>query len=77
MSTEELRKAHIARPFRPFFLRLGDGQRFPVRHPETLAYSPGGRTATVYLRNNSFEIVDLLLVTGIEFSNGRQKKLRE
>jgi len=76
MTTEELRKAHTARPFRPFYLRLGDGQRLPVRHPEMLAYSPGGRTATVYMRNGSFEIVDLLLITGIEVSNGRQSKLR-
>jgi hypothetical protein len=72
MTTEELRKAHVVRPFRRFYLRLGDGQRLPVDHPEMLAYSPGSRIATVHQRNGSFEIIDLLLVTAIEFSNGRR-----
>jgi hypothetical protein len=74
MTTRELQMAHSARPFRPFYLRLGDGQRLAVRHPEMLAYSPPSRVAAVYLPIDSFEIVDLLLVTGIEFSNGRTKK---
>jgi hypothetical protein len=76
MSTEELRKAHVARPFRRFYLRLGDGQRLPVEHPEMLAYSPKSRVASVYLRDGSFEIVDLLVVTGIEFPNGRKMRSR-
>jgi hypothetical protein len=73
MTTEELRKAHIARPFRPFYLRLGDGQRLPIRHPEMLAYTPKSRVAAVYLKNDSYEIVELLLVTGLEFAPARRR----
>jgi hypothetical protein len=78
MTTEALRKIHTARPFVPFFLRLGDGQKLPVRHPEMLAYAPKSRLATVYLNNGSFEIVDLLLVTGLEVApaNGRKHTRR-
>jgi len=73
MTTEALHKVHSARPFITFFLRLGDGQKLPVAHPETLAYAPKSRLATVYLENGSFEIVDLLLVTGLEVvPNGRK-----
>ncbi|HEX4053042.1 MAG TPA: hypothetical protein VHX86_02130 [Tepidisphaeraceae bacterium] len=44
-------------------------------HPEMLAYSPKHRTATVYLRNGSFEIVDLLLVTALEvITNGHKRR---
>jgi hypothetical protein len=66
MTTDELHKLHIARPFQSFKIRLGDGQALPVQHPEMLAYAPKHRTATVYRKNGSFEIVDLLLVTGLE-----------
>jgi hypothetical protein len=69
------RGAHTAQPFRPFYLRLGDGQRLPVMHPEMLAYSPRSRIATVHLDNGSFEIVDLLLVTALEvITNGRRRR---
>jgi len=75
MTVDALRKIHTARPFQPFFLRLGDGQRLPVAHPEMLSYSPNSRLATVYLDDGSFEIVDLLLVTGLEVgANGRRRR---
>jgi hypothetical protein len=77
MTTEALHKIHTARPFVPFAVRLGDGQRLPVEHPEMLAYAPKSRLATVYFKNGSFEIVDLLLVTGLEVSsNGRKHRRR-
>ncbi|MGD1276652.1 MAG: hypothetical protein ABR964_05445 [Tepidisphaeraceae bacterium] len=75
MTTDALQKLHAARPFRSFSLRLGDGQRLPVEHPEMLAYAPKSRLATVYFSDGSFEIVDLLLVTGLEVT-GNGHKLR-
>lgn len=66
MTTESLSRLHQARPFRPFVMRLGDGQALPVSHPEMLAYAPKQRTAVVYFEDGAFEIVDLLLVTGLE-----------
>jgi hypothetical protein len=77
MTTDALHKFHMARPFVPFALRLGDGQKLPVEHPEMLAYAPKSRLATVYFKDGSFEIVDLLLVTGLEVpSNGRKLRRR-
>lgn len=75
MITEAFFKLHHTRPFQAFSLRLGDGQSLPVEHPEMLAYAPKSRTATVYRKDGSFEIVDLLLVTGLDVrppSNGRR-----
>ena len=77
MTTGALYKVHSARPFAPFFLRLADGQRLPVKHPEMLAYSPKGRMAVVYLEDGSFEHADLLLITGFEVKpNGHKLKGR-
>jgi hypothetical protein len=77
MTTEALQRLHTARPFQPFNLRLGDGQSLPVLHPEFLAYAPKSRTATVYQDDGSFQIVDLLLVTGLEVRNGRRAGKRK
>ena len=77
MTTDALYKLHTAQPFTPFYLRLGDGQRLPVAHPEMLAYAPKSRLATVYFTDGSFEIVDLLLVAGLEVpTNGRKRAPR-
>lgn len=75
MTTEALYERHTARPFQPFTIRLGDGQALRVDHPEFLAYAPKGRTAVVYRRDGSFQVIDLLLVTGLDVHaprNGRK-----
>lgn len=76
MTTEALYELHTVRPFAPFYLRLGDGQRLPVEYPEMLAYAPKSRVATVYFKDGSFELVDLLLVTGLEVTTNGRKRAR-
>ena len=76
MTTDALGELHRARPFRPFSIRFGDGQSLEVRHPEMLAYAPKHRTATVYRTDGSFEIIDLLLVTGLDVARPRDGKLQ-
>jgi len=67
MTTEQLKKVVTARPFRPFTLRMADGNSVTVQHPETIAYA-GGRTAIVVNPDETFEVIDLLLVPSIEVS---------
>jgi hypothetical protein len=74
MTTEALSELHQARPFQPFRMRLGDGQALRVEHPEMLSYAPRGRAAVVYRRDGSFQIVDLLLVTGLDVQAPRNGK---
>lgn len=63
MTTVEVRKLYEARPFKPFVLHLADGRRVRVTHPEWMAFSPSGRTVTVYRRDDSSDVIDLLLIT--------------
>ena len=70
MTIEQLRAVYQARPFRPFTLHLADGDEFHVAHAEFLSHSPTGRTLIVYAEDDSFSIVDLLLVTRLEVHNG-------
>jgi hypothetical protein len=74
MTTEQLRNLWQARPFRPFTIHLADGRNVPVRHAEFVLPSPSGRTIIVYQPDDSFNVIDLLLVTDLEVSaDGRTK----
>ena len=67
MRPENLREAIHAAPFRPFALWLADGTRVDVPHPDFIAHPPGGRTAVVAGLDESMKIIDVMLVTKIEF----------
>jgi hypothetical protein len=66
MTIEQLRNVHQARSFRPFTIHLADGRQFHIPHSEFLSHSPSGRTIIVYHADESFSIIDLLLVTELE-----------
>jgi hypothetical protein len=77
MRIEELRKLHQTRPFIPFRIHLADGRAIPVGHPELLALSPTGRSAVVYLPEDSFEVVDIPLITSLQVGNGAPRTRRK
>jgi len=66
MTIEAIREAVHAEPFRPFKLRLAGGPSIPVLHPDFIAFGPKGRTVVVYREDDTFKILDTLLVTEIE-----------
>jgi len=68
MTSEQLRAAHRATPFRPFTIRMADGRAFPIAQPDFLSMSPVGRTVVIYHADDSASIVDLLLMTELELS---------
>jgi hypothetical protein len=76
MTIEQLRRAHQAQPFHPFTLMLAGGRGIEVPHPEVLAVFPGGRTIIVTFHDGSWEVIDLLLVESLHFSNGKQRRRR-
>lgn len=74
MTIDQLRNVHRAQPFRPFTLRMADGSALHVGHPEWLTFSPAGRTVIVFKPDDSFSIIDLLLVASIDVGNGESGK---
>lgn len=76
MTIERLRTLHQARPFRPFTIHMADGKRIRITHPETLAYSPSGRTIVVTLPDESFHMIDLLMVVRLEVSDRAARRGR-
>ena len=66
MTIEQLRNVYNAQPFQPFVIHLADGRSIPVRHRDFIMPAPSGRTVIVYQPDDSFNIVDLLLVTDLK-----------
>ena len=71
MTIDQIRKAARAEPFKPSTLSLTDGRRFRVRHPELILIPPdAARTFVVAGDGEDYSIIDMLLVTSIDFGNG-------
>jgi len=50
----------------PFKVAMADGRIFEVPHPEFAALSRSGRLLYVMLENDRTEVLDVLLITGLE-----------
>jgi hypothetical protein len=73
MTTEQFRATLHQQPFRPFKIRMADGRVFDVAHPDFLAHSQSGRTVIVFQPDESYSVLDLLLMSELEVpsANGR------
>src|SRR5262245_33421777 len=65
MTSGQLRQTRDALPFRPVVIHLADGRSFRVPHRDYVSISPAGRTVIVYGPGEAFDILDILLVTGL------------
>ncbi len=67
MTIDNLRAAHRAQPFRPFMIRAGSGESYPVRHPETMAFSPDVSVLVVMPGPGLVAMIDVATVTEITY----------
>ncbi len=75
MTIEQLRAAYEAQPFQHFIIHLADGREIPVPSQEFIHAAPNGRTFVVW-RNDAAHIIDLLLVTDLEFKPAAPRRRR-
>ena len=66
MTKEALSKAVTRNPFQPFVLRLANGRAVRVPHHDCISMHPTGRTVIVYGQNEDLEILDAMLITGLQ-----------
>ncbi|MDX1968498.1 MAG: hypothetical protein SFV23_15075 [Planctomycetaceae bacterium] len=71
MTTEQFKTTLHLQPFRPFTIRMADGRTFDVTHPDFVAQSPSGRTVIVFQPDESYSVLDLLLMTELQVANGQ------
>lgn len=72
MTADELRSAIKEQPFRPFRIRMVDGRRFDVQHPEFVALSPNGRIALAFSEAGTHSVLDLRLMSELEIGEGQR-----
>lgn len=70
MTNDQFRSTLRQMPFRPFTIRMADGRAFDVVHPDFVAQSPSGRTAIIFQSDESYSVLNLLLMTELEVSPG-------
>jgi len=76
MTVELLQTMQHAQPFRPYRIHMADGRSLDVHHPEFVARTPTGRGAIVFKPDDTFEVIDLLLVASLEVLNGQPVQKR-
>jgi hypothetical protein len=74
MTKEALSQAIHRVPFQPFVLRLADGRAVRVPHHDFISMHPTGRTVIVYGRDEDLEILDVMLVTGLQLAGKAAKR---
>ncbi len=67
MTIEQIRAAYEAKPFKPFIIHMADGRSVPFLHCDFIMAVPSGRTLFVCQPDDTTNIIDLLLVTDLEF----------
>jgi hypothetical protein len=71
MTTDQFKAMLHLQPFKPFTIRMADGRTFRVSHPDFVAQSPSGRMVIVFQPDESYSVLDLLLMTKLQVSNGQ------
>lgn len=78
MTIDQLRKAIRNQPFHPFSIYLADGRELPVSHPDFMLIPPdASRTFVIAGPNEDYKIVDLLLVSSLDFGNGKLRSTQQ
>ena len=68
MTTEQFRATLHQQPFRPFTIRMADGRAFEIAHRDFVAQSESGRTVIVVQSDESYSVLDLLLMSELQVS---------
>jgi hypothetical protein len=53
-------------PFRPFTIHMADRREIDVPHPDFVAYPPTGRPVIVVHPDESYSVLDLLLMSELQ-----------
>lgn len=71
MKAETLRQLIEANPFKPFAVNLADGRALEVPHRDFISISPNARMLTIWDRNDTCDLIDLMLVIGFHVKGQR------
>jgi hypothetical protein len=73
MDPNALLEALKDRPFKKFTLNTVDGRQYEINHPEFVAVSPKGRQVFMFNEDESWSILEPLLISSLDFSATKPK----
>ena len=78
MTGEQIRNLFQATPFQPFRVHMANGRFVDIPHPDFIHLTQTGRRLIVERLDDSFEVIDVLLVTSVETlpQNGKARRRR-
>ena len=76
MTKEALREAVHKEPFQPFVLHVADGRALTIPHRDFVSMHPTGRTVIVYGTNEDLHILDVMLITGLQWASNFGAELK-
>ena len=75
MLPDRIRELIHTVPFQPFVVELGSGNCVPVKHPDYVLLSPGGRTLIVHNDEQRMEMIDAFLVASVSVEKADATKV--
>jgi len=72
MDLQGIREALHRQPFAPFTIRLVDGRKLPVSHPDFVAVGP--RRAIVIGPDNSWMVLEPLLIVSLDYDGKHRSR---
>lgn len=66
MVGDDIRNLSTAVPFQAFRVNMANGKSVEIPYPDFMLLSPNGRRLIVEKMDDTFEIIDVLLVTSAE-----------
>jgi hypothetical protein len=73
MTVQELQGAIAQKPFKPFLIKMADGETFRITHPDFIWYPKPSRTVHVYdERSDRKFILDLVLMSQLVLTTSEQ-----
>ena len=75
MPPDRIRELIHTVPFQPFVVELGSGKCVPVKNPDYVLLSPGGRTLIVHNDEQRMEMIDAFLITSVSVEKADATKV--
>jgi hypothetical protein len=66
MKVEDLKRLKDQRPFQPFRLRLTDGHKIEIKHPDAVSWDVGASRTVFAISGGQHYWLDIALVTALE-----------
>lgn len=71
MTVNQFKTILYQQPFQRFTIRLANGRALPLTQPDFVSLSPMRRSVTVCRPDETFSVLDLLLMTDLHVANGK------